>query len=449
MLFSSITFIYLFLPVFIAIYYLTGKRLKNVSLLMLSLLFYSLERPAFLLLMLGSIMLAYVNGLLINKYKSKFIFFFAILCCLAPLLYHKYTDFFIENVNTLCGTTIKPLRLILPLGISFYTFQILSYLIDVKRERVPVERNLLNLALYISFFPQLVAGPIVTYDRIYEQLKKRMHSLEKFYNGIQYFSIGLGKKILLANQLGEFCSHYIPGTDILMTWTYAIAYSLQIYFDFSGYSDMAVGLGKMFGFELPQNFNYPFICSTIKDFWKRWHITLSSFFRDYVYIPLGGSRCSNHRHIFNLFVVWFLTGMWHGASWNFICWGLLFFILLILEKYIIKERLNPILHRILSLFFVAVSFLIFGADSMQNAWIGIRHLFSGSFISKDNLFLIYNYLFLIAISIIGATPLPKKIYSKFKNQLSILEPVFVVIILLASTAYLVNGSFNPFLYFRF
>ncbi len=449
MLFSSITFIYLFLPVFVGIYYLTGKRFKNASLLILSLLFYSAERPGVLLLMFSSILLAYMNGLLIDRYKSKLVFVFAILCCLGPLLYYKYTDFFIENVNTLCGTDIKLLHVVLPLGISFYTFQMLSYLIDVRRGQVPVERNLLNLALYICFFPQLVAGPIVTYDWIHEQLQKRSHSFEKIYDGILYFSIGLGKKILLANQLGEFSSHYAPGADILMTWAYAVAYSLQIYFDFSGYSDMAVGLGKMFGFELPRNFNYPFVCTSIKDFWRRWHITLSSFFRDYVYIPLGGSHCSKKRHIFNLFVVWFLTGMWHGANWNFICWGLLFFILLILEDYIIKDWLNPVLQRMLSLFFVLVSFLIFGANSMQEALIGIRHLFSGTLVTKESLFLTCNYRFLIVISMIAGTPLPRNIYMRFKKQLSILEPVFVILILLTATTYLINGSFNPFLYFRF
>lgn len=449
MLFSSITFIYLLLPAFVGIYYLTGKRFKNVTLLVLSLLFYSAERPSFLFLMLGSILLAYVNGLCIDRYKNRGIFVFAVLCCLAPLLFYKYTDFFVENVNLLCGTDFEPLHLILPLGISFYTFQILSYLIDVRRGRIPVERNLLNLALYICFFPQLVAGPIVTYDRIYQQLRKRTHTFEKIYHGILYFSIGLGKKVLLANQLGEFCSYYSPGSDILMTWTYAVAYSLQIYFDFSGYSDMAIGLGKMFGFELPRNFNYPFTCTSIQDFWRRWHMTLSSFFRDYVYIPLGGSRCSKKRHIFNLFLVWFLTGMWHGANWNFICWGLLFCILLIAEKYMIKDRLNPVSQRILSLFLVLISFLIFGADSMPEAWTGIRHLFFGTFVSKDTLFLILNYLFLIIISVIGATPFSKNLYIRFKKQLSLLEPIFIVFLLLTSTAYLVNGSFNPFLYFRF
>lgn len=449
MLFSSITFIYLFLPIFLVIYYVSGKRLKNFSLLLLSLLFYSMERPEFLLIMLAGISLAYVNGILISKYKNPLLFVFSILCCLGPLLYYKYTDFFISNVNAVCGTDFSLLKLVLPLGISFYTFQMLSYLIDVKRHLVPVEKNPLNLALYICFFPQLVAGPIVTYDHIKEQLRVRTHSIDKIYEGILFFCVGLGKKILIANQLGEFCSHYFAGADILFTWTYAIAYSLQIYFDFSGYSDMAIGLGKMFGFELPRNFNYPFICSSIKDFWRRWHITLSSFFRDYVYIPLGGSRCSKSRHILNLFVVWFLTGMWHGANWNFICWGLLFFVLLVAENYLIKDRLHPVIHRIGSLVFVVISFLIFGANSMQEAWIGIRHLFSGTLVSQESLFLVLNYLFLIIIAIIGATPLPKKLYQKFQKQLSVLEPVFALAILVMATTYLVNGSFNPFLYFRF
>lgn len=452
-MFTNLSIIYLFLPLCIFFYYLSKKSVY--VLLLFSILFYITEGLPFFFLMLGNICIAYISGLLIEKYKKNNILFTTtILIGITPLIYFKYTDFFITNINNITNGNIPLLKLMLPLGISFYTFQLLSYLIDVKKGTVLAEKNLFHLMFYITFFPQLVAGPIVTYDTMKEQIKNRRTSLKNFNDGIFIFLVGLNKKVLIANQLGELCNIYHNNENtILFTWMYAIAYSLQVYFDFSGYSDMAIGFGKMLGFDLPINFNYPYIAKSIKDFWSRWHITLSSFFKEYVYIPLGGSRCSIPRTIFNLFVVWFLTGFWHGASWNFIVWGLFFFVLLIIEKFIFKNKIKfPLLQRILTLFLVMISFIIFGATDLTNALITIKSLFIGTFTSNITNFYLLDYGFILLIAIIGATPLVKNIVIRLKEKfkyIKILEPIVIVILLLVPTAYLIDGSFNPFLYFRF
>lgn len=452
-MFTNLSIIYLFLPLCIFFYYLSRKNVY--VLLLFSILFYITEGLPFFFLMLGNICIAYISGLLIEKYKKNNILFTTtILIGITPLIYFKYTDFFITNINNITNGNIPLLKLMLPLGISFYTFQLLSYLIDVKKGTVLAEKNLFHLMFYITFFPQLVAGPIVTYDTMKEQIKNRRTSLKNFNDGIFIFLVGLNKKVLIANQLGELCNIYHNNENtVLFTWMYAIAYSLQVYFDFSGYSDMAIGFGKMLGFDLPINFNYPYIAKSIKDFWSRWHITLSSFFKEYVYIPLGGSRCSIPRTIFNLFVVWFLTGFWHGASWNFIVWGLFFFVLLIIEKFIFKNKIKfPLLQRILTLFLVMISFIIFGATDLTNALITIKSLFIGTFTSNITNFYLLDYGFILLIAIIGATPLVKNIVIRLKEKfkyIKILEPIVIVILLLVPTAYLIDGSFNPFLYFRF
>lgn len=452
-MFTNLSIIYLFLPLCIFFYYLSKKNVY--VLLLFSILFYITEGLPFFFLMLGNICIAYISGLLIEKYKKNNILFTTtILIGITPLIYFKYTDFFITNINNITNGNIPLLKLMLPLGISFYTFQLLSYLIDVKKGVVIAEKNLFHLMFYITFFPQLVAGPIVTYDTMKEQIKNRRTSLKNFNDGIFIFLVGLNKKVLIANQLGELCNIYHNNENtVLFTWMYAIAYSLQVYFDFSGYSDMAIGFGKMLGFDLPINFNYPYIAKSIKDFWSRWHITLSSFFKEYVYIPLGGSRCSIPRTIFNLFVVWFLTGFWHGASWNFIVWGLFFFVLLIIEKFIFKNKIKfPLLQRILTLFLVMISFIIFGATDLTNALITIKSLFIGTFTSNITNFYLLDYGFILLIAIIGATPLVKNIVIRLKEKfkyIKILEPIVIVILLLVPTAYLIDGSFNPFLYFRF
>lgn len=453
MIFSSITFLYIFLPLCLFFYYISPKKVKNITLLIFSLIFYSFQTPKFLPIMLGCIFLTYINALLIQKFENKIHYFLSLIICMLPLIIFKYLDFFIINTNSLFKTNITLLKLVLPLGISFYTFQMLSYLIDVKRKKTPAEKNILDLALYICFFPQLVAGPIVKYDDIKEQMHNKKINIENFSNGVLIFAVGLGKKVLIANQLGEMCELYTAGNStIVFTWMYMIGYSLQVYFDFSGYSTMAIGLGKIFGFELQENFNYPFICSNIKDFWKRWHITLSSFFKEYVYIPLGGSRCSAIRNIFNLFVVWALTGFWHGANWNFICWGLFFFVLLLIEKYIIKDKWPKILQRILTVFMVGISFVIFGATNMNDIFITVKNLFIGTFIDSNTTFVLRNNALLLIFSIIGATPLLRNIYRRYIKETKIsviIEPLLIAILIIISTAYLIDGSFNPFLYFRF
>lgn len=453
MIFSSITFLYIFLPLCLLLYYILPKKVKNITLLIFSLTFYSFQTPKFLPIMIGCLLLTYINGLLIEKLDNKIHYILSLLICMFPLIIFKYLDFFITNTNLLFKTNINLLKLVLPLGISFYTFQMLSYLMDIKKKKTPAERNFLDLSLYICFFPQLVAGPIVKYDDIKHQMYNKKLTIENFSNGILIFSAGIGKKVLIANQLGEMCELYQVGeSSILLTWMYMIGYSLQVYFDFSGYSTMAIGLGKMFGFELLENFNYPFICTNIKDFWKRWHITLSSFFKEYVYIPLGGSRCSAARNMFNLFVVWALTGFWHGANWNFILWGLFFFVLLVIEKNIIKDKMPKILQRILTVFMVGVSFIIFGATSLNDIAVTIKNLFIGNFIDQNTIFILRNNIFLIIISIIGATPLLRNLYRKYIKETKaaiIIEPLLIMILLIMSTAYLIDGSFNPFLYFRF
>ena len=453
MLFSSITFLYLYLPILLLIYYITPTKYKNYILLVFSIIFYGFETPKFIIMMGVCITLTYINGLLIEKWRNKIHYKFSIVLSLLPLIFFKYTNFFIENTNTLFNTDIKLLKIILPLGISFYTFQMLTYLVDVWRKDMKAEKNFFNLALYVSFFPQLIAGPIVKYSQVKEQIEHRTQTFYKFNEGIFIFVCGLGKKVLIANQLGELCNLYNPtNTTILFTWLYGISYCLQVYFDFSGYSTMAIGIGKMFGFELPINFNYPFICSSIKDFWRRWHITLSSFFKEYVYIPMGGNRVKTSKYIFNMFIVWFLTGFWHGAAWNFIAWGLLFFVILMIENFIFKDKLNSVFQRILSLFILIVSFILFGSSNIEIALVTIKNLFKGTIYNNQSLYVLRNYFTIILIGIIGSTPLFKNFYEKYikdTNKAIFIEPIFIICILMLSTAYLVDGSFNPFLYFRF
>lgn len=452
MIFSSITFLYVFLPIMLLLYNIVPSKVKNIVLLSGSLIFYGFETPRFLPIMLGCIAITYINGIVIDKYKNKIHFIISIILCLIPLIYFKYVNFFLENINSIFKTEVGLLKVVLPLGISFYTFQMLSYLVDVRRGTIAGERNFIKLALYISFFPQLIAGPIVKYSDMKPQIEKRTFSAEQFSEGILCFVCGLGKKVLVANQLGELCKLYnAEDGTILMTWMYMIAYALQVYFDFSGYQAMAVGIGKMFGFELPRNFNYPFICNSIKDFWKRWHITLSTFFKEYVYIPLGGSRCGKAKTIRNLFIVWFLTGFWHGADWNFIIWGLYFFVLLLLEKYVFKN-INKIVQQIAAILLVAVSFVIFGASNINELGKTLGNLFVGDALNQNTLFALRDYIFILIIAIIGATPLINNLYEKRikKSRLSfVVEPVFIICITLLSTAYLIDGSFNPFLYFKF
>ena len=467
MLFSSIPFLYVFLPIVLLIYYCPPKPLKNSVLLVASLIFYAWGEPRLVVIMLLSIALGYVFGLLIhhfreNKILSKVLMILSVAISLSFLVYYKYADFFIENFNSVTGLSVKLLGIALPIGISFYTFQLLSYTVDVWRGTVAVQKNPITLAAYIALFPQLIAGPIVRYSDVAAELEERKHTFENLSYGIRRFVIGLSKKVLIANTLGELCSAFKASDDksVAFFWLYAVSYCLHIYFDFSGYSDMAIGLGKMFGFTFLENFNYPYISKSITEFWRRWHMSLSYWFRDYVYIPLGGNRKGKYRQIFNIFVVWFLTGFWHGAEWNFIMWGVYFGILLLVEKFFLSnllEKIKGFAHLYL-LFFIIISFMIFDASSAVEAVRNVGGLFGAGgipFMSESFLYYLRSYAVVLVIGMIAATPLFKTMLirlsdnKKIRYVINLIEIPVTILLLLTVTGYLVDGSFNPFLYFRF
>ncbi|MBQ7409755.1 MAG: MBOAT family protein [Clostridia bacterium] len=461
MIFSSISFLFYFLPILLIIYYVLPKKCRNVVLLIASLLFYFYGEPKYILLMLFTIFQTYIFGILIDKYKNKSKIFLAISICISigALVYFKYIDFIIENVNLLLKNKLSFVNIALPIGISFYTFQLLSYLIDVYNGKCKVQKNIFKLALYISLFPQLIAGPIVRYTDVEAQIEKREHSVEKFAIGVRRFVIGLGKKVLIANICGEFNNAFFASSEksVLFFWMYGISVMLQIYFDFSGYSDMAIGLGKMFGFDFMENFNYPYVAKSVTEFWRRWHISLSSWFKDYVYIPLGGNRVSKIKWIRNILIVWILTGLWHGAEWNFLIWGLYFGIILLLEKLVfgkILEKIPPIFSRIYTLLIVMISFIIFNSENfvqIKENLLGLISYKNIPIISLESIYYIKSYLVVLVIGIIGATPLMKNIVTskKIEKIVQIIEPIFLISLLFICTSYIVDGSFNPFLYFRF
>lgn len=461
MVFSSITFLFYFLPIVLAIYYLVPNKWKNIVLLISSFIFYFYGEPRYVILMTFSIVCTYIFGLLIDKYKKYSKLFLTLFICISVglLVYFKYINFIIENINLFLANKIDFIYVALPIGISFYTFQMISYIVDVYRGQAKVQKNILKLAMYVSLFPQLIAGPIVRYTTIEEQLENREYTMEKFALGVRRFIIGLGKKVLIANVLGELNNIFLASNDssVLFYWLYAISAMLQIYFDFSGYSDMAIGLGKMFGFEFLENFNYPYAATSITDFWRRWHISLSSWFRDYIYIPLGGNRVSKLKWLRNILIVWLLTGLWHGAAWNFVFWGLFFGTLLIVEKVFLEKHLKKLpkfLLHIYVLLIVMISFIIFNGESvsqiMQNigGLIGIDNI---PLISQESLYYFKSYFVVIIIGIIGATPILKNIAcsNKISKIGNFIEPIFLLLILILCTSYIVDGSFNPFLYFRF
>lgn len=465
MLFSSIPFLYYFLPPVLALYFFAPKKWKNTVLLLASLIFYGWGEPKYVLLMLVSVLLSYLFGLLIERFRTtpaaKAVCILSVAVNLSFLLYFKYTDFFIESFNAVTGQSIPLLKIALPIGISFYTFQIISYTIDVYRG-VPAQKSYIRLAAYISMFPQLIAGPIVRYSDIAAQLEERSFSVSAATAGIRRFILGLSKKILLANQLGEFCAVFRASDEksVLFYWLYAAAFALQIYFDFSGYSDMAIGLGKILGFDFLENFNYPYISASITEFWRRWHMSLGTWFRDYVYIPLGGNRKGPARQILNILIVWALTGFWHGAAWNFAVWGLLFAALLIAEKLWLLKPLKKcrLFSHIYVLFFVTISFVIFNAQDMAQAVSDIGGLFGAGalpLISGETLYYMRSFGIVLGAAAIGATPLIKSLALKASSCpktariVTTAEPVLLMALLLVMTGYLVDGSFNPFLYFRF
>lgn len=466
MLFSSIPFLFYFLPAVILLYYAVPKGFKNTVLFLSSLFFYGWGEPRYLIFLLFSITSAYFFGILIERYRgerrSGIFLTVSVFISLGLLGYCKYTDFFIENIHLITGLSVPILQISLPIGISFYTFQIISYVVDIYRQDVTAQKNYCTLGAYVAMFPQLIAGPIVRYSDIAVQLENRTHSLPHAAAGIRRFVLGLSKKILLANLLGEFVAIYKDSQtkSVLFVWLYAVAYTLHIYFDFSGYSDMAIGLGKIFGFQIPENFQYPYISCSITEFWRRWHISLGTWFRDYVYIPLGGSRVSKPRWLFNILVVWLATGFWHGAAWNFILWGLLFACLLILEKVWLLPGLKKVRgwNHLYVLFFVVIGFILFDAADVTSAGYTLQAMFGAGHlpaVTAETLYYFKSYCIIFFIAMLGATPFPAQIIQKFtKNpyiaaSMTMLEPIAIVGLLIVCTAFLVDGSFNPFLYFRF
>ena len=463
MVFSSITFLFYFLPIVLIIYYLIPNKYKNIVLLISSFIFYFYGEPKNIYIMILSILATYIFGILIDKYKktkySKIFLILSIFINIGLLIYFKYADFIIKNINLWLSNKIDLIHVILPIGISFYTFQLISYIVDVYRGEAKVQKNIIKLATYISLFPQLIAGPIVRYTTIENQLENREYNMKNFSIGVRRFIIGLGKKVMIANVMGNLINIFLVSDEksVLFYWLYAIALMIQIYFDFSGYSDMAIGLGKMLGFDFPENFNYPYIATSITDFWRRWHISLSSWFRDYIYIPLGGNRISKLKWIRNIIIVWMLTGLWHGAEWNFVIWGLYFGVLLIIEKvFLLKwlQKIPKVISRIYTLFIVMISFIIFNGEGISTILENIGGLFkfvSIPLITNESMYYLKSYIIVIILGIIGATPICKNILTneKLKKIVNILEPIYLLLIFIICTSYIVDGSFNPFLYFRF
>lgn len=468
MLFSSIVFLFTFLPAVMILYYLLPVRFRNVILLLASLVFYAWGEPVYLFLMLLSILFNYFSGLdiarnLQDKRAAKRSLVFNLIINLAVLGFFKYEGFVLDTLNGILPVHISYHALPLPIGISFYTFQILSYIIDVYRGNVKVQTNLPNFALYVTMFPQLIAGPIVQYADVDEQLASREISRTKFGEGSMYFIRGLAKKVLLANTSGmiftEVSGLAKDNIAVMTAWLGAFAYMFQIYFDFSGYSDMAIGLGKMFGFEFNMNFNYPYVSKSITEFWRRWHISLSSWFRDYVYIPLGGNRVSKIKHIRNLLIVWFLTGLWHGAAWNFVAWGLYYGMILIIEKYLLSpvlDRLPDVVRHIYSIVLVVIGWVLFFSSSFGQAADYIRVMFGAGahgFADRESMYLLTSNLILWLILIFGSTPL---VHFRYEHMLrskkwntTIINSVVYAALFIVCIAYLVTETYNPFLYFRF
>ena len=459
MIFSSIPFLYYFLPAVLVVYFLTPRRGKNAVLLLASLFFYGWGEPKLLLLMVLTIAVFYLCGLAIGYSERHKRAWLTLSACVGVGLLglFKYADFFITSLNAATGLSLPLLKLALPVGISFYTFQCLSYTVDVYRGAVPPQKNPISFGAYVALFPQLIAGPIVRYADVARELEERTHSWENVGLGLRRFVIGLSKKVILADNLAMLAKLCRESAEpsVAFTWVYAIAFTLNIYFDFSGYSDMAIGLGRIFGFHFPENFNYPYLSKSVTEFWRRWHISLGSWFRDYVYIPLGGNRVSKGKWVRNILTVWMLTGLWHGAAWNFVLWGLLFAALLLAEKALPGlQRLPGVLRHGYVLLAVILSFVLFNADTLTQAGRDFAALFGFAglpLFTKETGYYLRSYAPLLVIACVGTTPLVKLTAQKMgeNRAVQMLEPVLWLGLLLICTAYLVDGSFSPFLYFRF
>lgn len=478
MLFSSLLFLFYYLPAVLLIYFLLPRKFRNFFLLVVSLIFYAWSEPLSLFIMLGVILVNYFCGMQIQKSlnggnarRAKTVLIVGLVCDIAVLAFFKYTNFFLETANTLPGVSLEFMHIALPVGISFYIFHSMSYLTDIYRQDVRFQRSLINFAAYISLFPQLVAGPIVKYKDIHVQLTERRESFDQFGEGVRRFITGLAKKVLIANTIGvlwtQISTQDLDKLPALTAWIGILAFTFQIYFDFSGYSDMAIGLAKMFGFEFKENFNYPYVSQSITEFWRRWHISLSTWFRDYVYIPLGGNRKGLPRQIVNILVVWALTGIWHGASWNFVLWGLYFAALLILEKMVLLRVLPKIpafFRHLYALVFIVLGWVLFAFDDFREGFAFLEALFGlngAGFADNGSLYLLTTNLILLAVAAVGSTEWPRRLVCRAETALSAkksavpaaLPTVGACVILLAygvfSVAYLVDASYNPFLYFRF
>ncbi len=453
MVFSSILFIFFFLPLFLITYFLLPKKFQNTVLLVFSLIFYAWGEPIYVLLMIFSAFINYIFSILISKKSKKLYLVICIIINILILGIFKYADFIIDNINLILKTNLKMLNLSLPIGISFFTFQAMTYTIDVYRKKVPVQKNYFKLLTYICMFPQLIAGPIVRYEDVAKELDNRETNFKKFSGGMYRFLTGLYKKVLLANVIGMLWDKIsiMSNFSTMTAWLGALAFALQIYFDFSGYSDMAIGLGKMIGFNYLENFKYPYIATTITDFWRRWHISLGTFFRDYLYIPLGGNKVRKWKHIRNILIVWALTGLWHGASYNFILWGLYYGIILIIEKYVFKnnqKKWPKALAHIYSLFLILVGWIIFAIDSPSKlvSYLKTMFLFGGSkFIDGTFVYLLKNYALILILGILFSIPF------KISNGkiIKIIKTIIYIILFVVTIALIVSDTYNPFIYFRF
>ena len=461
MLFSSIPFLFYFLPAVLLVYFGVPRNLKNTVLLLSSLVFYGWGEPKYLILMVFSILLFFGCGLAIGKSASqkwKKIWLLASVVCSVGLLgVFKYADFFIDSFNAVTGLGLPFLKLALPVGISFYTFQCLSYTIDVYRGNVPAQRNLISFGAYVAMFPQLIAGPIVRYVDVARELGERQHTWDNVALGLRRFLVGLAKKVILADNFALLIELFRESSEpsVLFYWMYAVAFMLNIYFDFSGYSDMAIGLGRIFGFHFIENFDYPYLSKSVTEFWRRWHMSLGSWFRDYIYIPLGGNRVPKLRWVLNILTVWMLTGLWHGAAWNFVAWGLMFAVLLLIEKWVpALQKLPTILRRAYVLLAVVISFVLFNAESFAQAGSDLMGMFGFAgvpLVTAETLYYLKSYAVLFVMGFVGATPLVRDTANRlYKHKaVAVLEPAVLILLLLVCTGYLVDGSFSPFLYFRF
>lgn len=466
MVFSSTIFLCVYLPLVLLGYYICPKKGRNLFLLIVSLVFYAWGEPKYVFLMIFSILVNYIFGRLMDKHREnkkrlKLMLVLSVVIDLGLLSVFKYTDFIITNVNAIFGSSFDLLNIALPIGISFYTFQAMSYTIDVYRNDVRVQKNLIDFGMYITMFPQLIAGPIVRYADVQDQLAERSVTTADFSEGVMRFVVGLGKKVLLANQMGAVWSEiYALGGDVsaLMAWTGAIAYTFQIYFDFSGYSDMAIGLGRMFGFKFPENFRYPYQSVSITDFWRRWHITLSTWFKEYLYIPLGGNRCGLARQALNLLIVWSLTGFWHGAGWNFVMWGLYYFVILFIEKlFLLKalDKLPKLFRHVYALLLIVIGWVIFASDD-----VGVLLPYLGSMFGANgavggmDVYTLFTKAVLLIICCVASTELPKRLFLSATGAMNekaafTIKSVMTIALLALSMILLIGDSYNPFLYFRF